>query len=240
MNARWGWVLLFAGLLLACAARLSPLERLTQQYQRYPQYSIILNDMKEEGNFFKSYYHQYKIVYGAPFPEKPDSLAYFTEITDWFRVDRKTYEKYFNFLGMALITKTPDGRVIDVQFPPGYQYVGDPRYGTWRTDAHGNTFWEFYGKYMFLSQMFGMFTRPIYRSEWEDYRRYTRRGRPFFGRGNEYGTFGKVTQKTYRSFFERQQLKQQLKRQRFAEKVKQRIRRSRMSGWRSRSGGFGK
>ncbi|NOX36005.1 MAG: hypothetical protein GXO78_00560 [Calditrichaeota bacterium] len=240
MNVRRGWIILMAALLLSCAARFSPLEQLKEQYARYPEFTIILNDMKEEGNFFKDYYHQYKVIYAEPVAENPDSLVYFTEITDWYKVDRKTYEKYFNFLGMALLSKTPDGQIVDVQFPPGYQYVGNPRYGTWRTDAHGNSFWEFYGKYMFLSQMFGMFTRPIYQSDWEDYRRYTRQGRPYFGRGNEYGTFGKITKKTHRSFFERQQLKQQLKKQRFADKVKQRVRRSKMSGLRSRSGGFGK
>lgn len=223
---------------ISCGAS-TPLERLKSELSRYPEYSILLEDMKEEGNFFKDYFHRYKLVY-AEETGIPDSLVYQSEITDWYKVSKKDYEKYVNYLGMVVASKTRDGQVLTTASPPGYQYVGDPRYGQWRRDASGNSFWEFYGKWAFLSHMFGMFNRPIYRNEWDEYRRYSSQGRPYFGRNREYGTTGRYTQQTHKSFFERRQQREAARKARFSEKVKQRVRRSRMSGVRRRSGGFGK
>jgi len=231
-------LLLLALAVVSCAGQ-PPLERLKRQVAGYPEYSIILQDMKVEGNFFKDYYHRYKIVVGQE-TGIPDSLVYQTQITDWYKVSRKVYQKYYNYLGMVLVSKKRDGKVVDTPYPPGYQYVGDPRYGTWRRDERGNSFWEFYGKWAFFSQMFGMLGRPIYRTDYNDYRRYTSRGRPYFGRNREYGTTGKYTKYTNKSFYERRQQRQLARKARFSQKVKQRVRRSRMSGFRRRSGGFGK
>ena len=41
-----------------------PLEDLARELDRYPEYTVILNDYREEGNFFRSYYQQYKVVIG--------------------------------------------------------------------------------------------------------------------------------------------------------------------------------
>ncbi len=217
----------------------SPLEKLKKELSQYPQYSIILEDMKEEGNFFKEYYHKYKVIYAKRVDQK-DSLTFYTDILDWQKVPKKEFRKYFNYLGMVITSKTPDGQVTQTAYPPGYQYVGNPRYGRWVTDSRGNSFWEFYGKWMFLSSMFNMFGRPVYRNDWNDYRRYSRRGEPWFGRGKEYGTFGSRTKQVHKSFFERRQMRERARKQSFAQRVKQRTRRSKMSGFRRRSGGFGK
>ncbi len=235
--------LLFSGLLvglflaLAGCGSSSPVERLKQELSQYPEFSIILEDMKEEGNFFSNYYHRYKTVYAQ---KEGDSLVYISDITDWLKVSEKEYRKYEPFLGMVLVSKTPDGKIADVQYPPGYQYVGNPQYGRWQNDSRGNSFWEFYGKYALMSQLFGMFNRPVYRSDWNDYRRYRSERRPFFGRNKQYGTYGSATKQTNKSFFERRLAKERLRKQSFREKLKQRTRRSRMSGARQRSGGFGK
>lgn len=230
--------LLFAILFMSCAAS-PPLERLQKELNRYPEYSIILDDMKEEGNFFKDYYHRYKIVYAEDTASDADT-SYRTELTDWYKVKKKTYQKYWNYLGMVLVSKTPDGKVTDTAYPPGYQYVGDSRYGQWRRDAQGNSFWEFYGKYAFLSHMFGMFGRPVFRSDWDTYQGYRSQGRPYYGPNQQYGTNGSYTKQTNKSFFERRRQKEMARKTRFSQKVKNRVRRSNMSGLRSRSGGFGK
>ena len=234
------WVLcvLLAVVTISCAGR-SPLEGIKREIARYPEYSIILEDMKEEGNFFKDYFHRYKVVYA----EKPgigDSLVYQSGITDWHEVKKKEYQKYFNYLGMVLVSKSRDGKISDAQYPPGYQHVGNSQYGTWRRDERGNSFWEFYGKFAFFSHMFGMVGRPIYRSDWNTYRDYRSRGEPYYGRNREYGTTGTNTKHTNKNFFQRRQQKEMARKARFSQRVKQRARRSRMSGFRSRSGGFGK
>ncbi|MFQ5585122.1 MAG: hypothetical protein ACE5GL_11865 [Calditrichia bacterium] len=231
-------IAVLALLLISCAGK-PPLEKLKKELNKYPEYSIILEDMNEEGALFKDYYHRYKIIVGQE-TGAGDSLAYETTITDWLKVSKKDFRKYYNYLGMVIASKTRDGGVVDTPYPPGYQYVGNPRYGRWRQDSSGNSFWEWYGKFAFMGYMFGMFGRPIYRSDWTDYRSYRSRGQPYFGRNREYGTAGKYTKQTNKSFFQRRQQREAARKQKFAEKVKRRTRRSKMSGVRRRSGGFGK
>jgi len=232
-------LLLLVVLFVSCGAS-TPLKRLQSDLERYPEYSIILADMKEDGNFFKDYYHQYKVVYGEK-ESGSDSLTYRTQTTDWQRVEQKEFERNQNYLGMVLASKSADGKVSDDRYPPGYQYVGDNRYGQWRTNSSGGSFWEWYGKYAFFSSMFGMFNRPIYRSDWGDYRSYRGSGRPYYGRNRQYGTNGSYTKRSNPSFFERRKQREARQKSRFSQRVKNRTRRSNMSNFRSRrSGGFGK
>ncbi len=232
--------LLFAILLLitACAPS-SPIERLNRQLNKYPEYSIILEDMKEEGNFFTDYFHRYKIVVGNTSGNSKE-LEYQGGKTDWYQLPKKEYEKYYNFLGMVIVSKSKTGETSSDKYPPGYQYVGDSNYGNWRQDSRGNSFWEFYGKYALMSQMFGMFNRPVYRSDWNAYRGSRRSGSPYYGSKRQFGTRGSYTKSTNKSFFARRQLRASARQTRFSEKIKQRTRRSQMSGFRKRSGGFAK
>ena len=221
-----------------CSSR-TPLEKHQRELVRYPEYSIILEDMKEEGNFFTDYYHRYKLTYSEKGGAE-DNPVFNSQITDWYKVDDKEYEKYLNFLGMVILSKSRDGKVTDARYPPGYQNVGDSRYGQWQTDRGGNSFWEFYGKYALMSQVFGMFNRPVYRNDWDRYRDSRGRGTPYYGANREYGTNGSRTKQTNKNFFDRRVQKEQQRKARFSERAKQRVRRSRMSGMRRRSGGFGK
>jgi hypothetical protein len=234
----WFFSLIFLVFLSACASR-SPVEKLKNDLAKYPEYSVILDDMVEDGNFFKDYFHRYKVVYGAEAPSG-DSLTYEEFVTNYHDVDKKEYQKYYDQLGMAIVSKSQDGKVNDVAHPPGYQYVGNPQYGTWRQDSQGNSFWEFYGKYAMLSTMMNMFRGNVYRSEWDDFRGYQQRREPYYGRDSQYGTYGETTKKTNTTFFERQKAKEAARKAQFQDKVKQRVRRSKMSTVRSRSRSFGK
>ncbi len=234
--------LLMLLLLFACGST-NPLDNLKKQYERYPEYSIVLEDMKEEGVFSKDYYHRYKVVYGER-TSSGDSLVFRSEVTDWYEVPKSTYKKYYPYLGMVILSKTADGKVTDTPQPPGYQYIGDSRYGRWRQDGSGNSFWEWYGKYALISHMFGMFNRPVYYNDWNTYSSYRSRGRPYFGGtttgGPLYGTNGTATKKTRPDFFKRQSMRSAASKSSFTNKVKNRVRRSNMSRTRSRSRSFGK
>ncbi|MDY6935205.1 MAG: hypothetical protein SVZ03_13405 [Spirochaetota bacterium] len=223
---------------LSCSTS-SPIDRMKHDLNRYSEYTIMLQDMKKDGNFFPSYYHRYKIVYADDTGTEEDPV-YQSEITDWHKVDKRTFYDYSNFLGMVVASKTRDGGISDSQHPPGYQYVGNPRYGQWRNDSRGGSFWEFYGKYAMLSTVLGMFRRPIYRGDWDNYRRYSSSGRPYYGQNREYGTNGSYTKQTNRSFFQRRRERDLARRTRFSDRVGSRVRRSNMSGFRRRSFGFGK
>ncbi|KAA3616011.1 MAG: hypothetical protein DWQ05_09640 [Calditrichaeota bacterium] len=229
---------------IACGAS-TPLERLKSNLNKYPEYSIILEDMREDGNFFKDYYHRYKTVYGQK-ESSSDSLTFQSEIGDWVEIPKKEFDNYANYLGMVVASKSADGKTNNDKYPPGYQYVGNQRYGQWRTDSNGSSFWSWYGKYAMMSTVFGMFNRPVYRNDWNSYSDYRRRGAPYYGdgsyygsKGSMYGTSGRVTKQTKPNFYQRKVANERARSSKFSNKVKNRVRRSNMSSVRSRSSSRG-
>lgn len=221
-----GLSLLAAG----CAAG-NPLDRLQRELDRYPEYSVILADMREEGTFSTDYLHQYRVTTGQR-EGGSDDLVFAESIRDWERVGRNTYSRYQPYLGMVILSKGPDGNVDQSEHPPGYQYVGNDRYGQWRGDGRGGSFWEFYGRYALISHMIGGFGRPIYRNDWNTYRGNRNRGQPYFGSG-AYGSNGTITRQSNPNFFRRQAARQRVRTQGFAGRV-----RGRMTGGSAR--GLGK
>jgi len=249
-------IILGVGLNISGCGETNPLEELKSSLNRYPEYSIILKDMKKDGSIFPKYFHDYKLVYAQPDAKNPDSLVYLSSRTYWREVPEDFYKQNENYLGMTLASKSRDGKVSEDKYPPGYQYVGNPQYGQWRQHASGTSFWEFYGKYAMMRDAFGMIGNLISRNDYNDYRDNRRRGQPFFGRSSsydgtslrnvpEYGTYGSQTKKTSPSFFERKKAQQQSQRSSFLNKFKSRVSRGTSSTYRSRSfsssgGGGGK
>ena len=215
-------------MLPSCGSSRSPVDRLVAKYGNVPEFSVILEDMDISGSMFPQYYHKYRVIIG-------DKIYY----TDWEKVSESYFRQNENYLGMALISKTEDNNVTKTPIPPGYQYVGNSRYGEWQTDNSGNSFWAFYGQYMFMTSMFNMFSSPVYRSNYNTYTQYRDSGRPFYGTENQYGTNGSMTKNTNKNFFQRKMAKQQMRQTSFSDKVKQRINRS-QNTFHSRGGGFGK
>ena len=230
---------ILAALFLSACSGKTPIKKITEELDVYPEFSIILNDMRADGNFSTTYYHEYKLVYAE---QHGDSLVYRTQMSDWYRVSKREFSKYANMLGMTIVSKQQDGEISNVQYPPGYQYVGDTRYGRWRSDSSGRSFWAFYGQYHFMRSMFyGYGGSPIYRNDYDAYRTSYRSRRPYYGLNNQYGTSGRVTQQNNRNFYQRRAAREKSRKQRFNDKVRQRSSRSRMSRVRSRSSrGFGK
>jgi len=207
----------------------NPIMKLRESLNQQKEYSVILADMKEnKGLFSSTYEHRYQIIINEDI-----------ETTNWTAVPPEVYRRYASFLGMTILSKTKEGGVSESASPPGYQYVGNPKYGQWQTDHSGNSFWAFYGKYAMFSHLFGLGSRTIYRNDWDDYRRYSSRGRPYYGPNREYGTNGSITKKTRPNFYRRNQVKQMRSKEKFGNKVQRRVGRTR-TGYRSRSGGFGK
>ncbi len=226
--------LLLCLMLSGCSA-VDPLETLQGELSSYPEYTVILNDYTQEGNFFPTYYHQYKVVVGEQQPNS-DALAYQDEVRDFTQVSEGFYNRYKPFLGMTILSKEPDGEVTDDPFPPGYQYVGDPQYGSWQNDGNGGQFWQFAGQYLLLSTIFNSFNGPrISRNDWGGYTTARRSNKPYFGTGNRYGTGGTLTRQTNPTFFERQRTRQAASRQSFGNRVQNRVGRSNGSSTRGRS-----
>jgi hypothetical protein len=86
-----------------------------------------------------------------------------------------------NNMGMEIASKT-DGVVSKIPAPPGYNnYVGNEKYGQWRTGNDGTSFWEFYGQYAFMSNMLGLAGSLINRNGYYDYRNNYLGRAPYYG-----------------------------------------------------------
>ena len=184
--------------------------------------------MKKDGNFFPSHYHQYRLDIGEKSEIKP-----FQIVTDSY------YKRYQPYLGMVVAAKLPGGKISDAPFPNGYQYVGNSQYGRWQSGSNGTSVWEFYGKYMLISQLMNWGGHGIFRRDYNSYSNYRGAGRPYFGSRNQYGTNGTVTRKQNPNFFARKASQKARARSRFTDRVNRRVGRSK-STFRSRGFGFGK
>lgn len=179
-----------------------PLDKLIQEHSSDKSFSFILDDMQEEGVFFQSFYHKYKVVY----EREDDKLEEYT--TNWLEVPEKYFWNNENNLGMELVSKGEDGKLNKSAAPAGFNnYVGNPRYGSWHHGT-GGSFWQFYGQYMFMSSMFNLMSRPVYRSHYDDYRGSYRGSRPYYGPkgksgGYAYGTRSKFQQSKRPNYFQR-------------------------------------
>jgi hypothetical protein len=119
--------------------------------------------------------------------------------TDWVEVDDEDWLEYQEDLGMEIASKPYgmyESEVADVSAPPGMGFVGDPRYGCWRTDEDGpcldaeeaaedstHSAWYYGGRYGFMGGLVGWGGRyrPYRYSEWN------RWNRDFRGRDSYYG-----------------------------------------------------
>lgn len=178
----------------------SPVDNIITQYIDKSDYSVILADMdyKEETD---KYYHKYRILIeennlNLSQEELNDSLTEPTDVkivdTDWKKVSPITFEEYQNDLGMTILSKK-DGVLDKNSAPAGVNnYVGNSKYGEWRTHSNGGSFWVFYGRYRLFSDLF---FGPRYgygygysRYDWNDYNRNYRNKKSYYGGSSKHGT----------------------------------------------------
>lgn len=187
----------------------SPVDVLVRDLDKEKTFSVVLFDMQvdESKNVYR---HKYKITKDI---ENANAKA---ETTDWKNVSELFFAENVDNMGLELASKSPDGKVHKIPSPPGFNgVVGNQKYGQWKTDNSGNSFWAFYGQYMFMSTMFNMMAGPVYRNSYYDYDRYrsnpSTRNRPYYGTGtNTYGTNSASGKATNPNFFARKQEQQKL------------------------------
>jgi hypothetical protein len=193
----------------------SPIDKYITELDNKSQYSIILNDMDVQGTFFKSYMHKFKIIYPIDTTVTtltPGQNRFDEVVTDWVDVGDDFFWKNEKNLGMTLVSKSEEGKITRSAHPPGYNYVGNQRYGRWQTQNDGSRFWSFYGQYMFMNHMFGVMHRPIYYSSYNSYRGGYYGSRPYYGSktsggSSRYGTNSTYTKKARPDFHSRKAAK---------------------------------
>ena len=181
----------------------SPVDDIIKTLDDTTDYSILLYDMDADDDF-KKFKHKYRIIaVHDSFPGQDSSQVVTTDTTDWKVVTEDFFVDNAEYMGMELASKN-HGKVIrpKVPSPAGYSnHVGNTRYGSWRTNDSGNSYWAFYGRYMMFSSMLHMATYPIYRSGYGAYRSSYSAGRPYYGTsttggGRMYGSGGSYTSAT--------------------------------------------
>ncbi len=141
---------------------------------------------------FSEAFHRYQIIEGGNVEE-----------TEWIAVSEDTFWKYQENLGMAIATKPYgfyESETITTAEPVGMATIAEPtmvngvatgsnRYGEWRHE-NGQSFWYYYSMY----RIFGDFVLPgrYYYHDWNGYHSHGRRS-PYYGRKEEYGTYGYST-----------------------------------------------
>lgn len=154
----------------------TPVSQLIDRLSSEKNFSIILRDMNMSGD---KYYHKYDLLV-----EHPDTVL--TQSTDWMVVSAAFFNSNINNMGMEIASKK-DGIVSKVASPAGYNnYIGNEKYGQW-VQRNGSSFWEFYGKYAFMSSMFNLLAYPAHRSYWSDYH-----GGGYYGSRPYYGPSGRA------------------------------------------------
>ncbi len=151
----------------------------------------------DEGEFwvsdvFAKYYHKYEVVENG-----------IKKKTDWILVDEDIFDKYWDYLGMSIVSK-PYGvyeeEVIKQATPPGMAFVGDKRTGEYRKDSDGMLFWYFLGRYSYYNSFYGP-GHYLYYDDYDNWNRNYRNRRPYtksvVSRKNSWGTTNPRTKKLY-------------------------------------------
>ena len=123
--------------------------------------------------------------------------------TDWVEVKEDDFWHQYNNLGMAILTKPygyyEEDSLKDAQ-PVGMATIAKPvmqnnvatgsnQYGEWRQE-NGRSFWHYYGMYRMFGDLTGR--NRYYYNDYYGYQSHSW-GSPYYGRQNEYGTWGSST-----------------------------------------------
>ena len=231
------WLLLF---LVACGADRDPVQRLSRELSRYPEYSVIVDDLRVDEGFSPDYYLQFKVMTASgQRVAGVDTLEYKQHVTPWEPVSEAVFARYENYVGMVVASKDLEGRTTGPRqaYPAGYQYVGNPHYGSWG----GGGFWQFYGQYALMQNLMGGW--QVNRNDFGDYRRNRDRGQAYYGPERNgrraFGSQGTVTEKSRPGFYKRNHQRLSSGRQSFASRAQSRMGRT-SSSWGRGSSRFGK
>jgi hypothetical protein len=144
----------------------------------------------EGADIEEHYYHKYLIV-------ENDKET----VTDWVEVTEEVYEANEDNLNMSIASK-PFGyyedEVINAATPPGFDKVGNPRYGRWVENREtGHREWSFFERYLFWHMVLnGIGPRHNYYTygRWDDWNRNYRGRRAYYGTGgSDFGSAGRTT-----------------------------------------------
>ena len=75
-------------------------------------------------------------------------------------VSEEEFEEYGDAVGKEIYSKPLgffDSEAVETANPIGAGFVNNPKYGEWKTDSSGNSFWHYYGQYAFITNLMDSF-----------------------------------------------------------------------------------
>jgi len=144
---------------------------------------VILVGAFSLGYFFKTYYHQYKVVYGFRPPE------YFV-----IKTSHEFIQQNEANLGLSLFRRSEqNNEESTIPMPPGALFIGNLAYGNWQQQDSGNRLWKFHRPYRHLAKdlAWGDFVPDF--DFYQKMQFYIKQRTPFYGQNNEFGTNGTVS-----------------------------------------------
>lgn len=197
----------------------------------------ILIDMRKNDGL--KFVHRYKVI--------KDCQA---TTSDWLEVPITVYSEHRGHLGMSLYSK-PRGvmssEATTFATPPGYVYVGNPIYGTWKESKWVTRHWNFRKAYGCLVKLlWGKDYTAVQHKDYLAFVKARKLGKVWVGdsgvKGPRYGTHGGRTTRRYKQYYVRESaLIKQARLKRATELREMRLRSLRTGGGgRSGYGGYGK
>ena len=97
--------------LLGCGGSRDPVRDLTRDLNRYPEFLLIVDDLRVEEGFFPDYFLRFKtLTASGQRVAGRDTLIYQERTTDWHEVSEDVFGRYEHYVGMVVASKGKDGR----------------------------------------------------------------------------------------------------------------------------------
>lgn len=159
--------------------------------------SVILTDVYSTGFIIKTYYHKYKIVYG----KQPQEELVVRALSSF-------KNKSLPYLGLSIFRRYDDQRSEEfTPLPPGSVFIGDNNYGHWTSSNSGIKEWKFFRGSRHLPHYLGWMNYKPTINTLAKTNLFREHNRPYFGDHNEFGLKGKITNKAFPKYFDRQKPK---------------------------------
>ncbi len=185
-------------LYLGLAKALSPSEHGIQFLKNESQFSkllkgknltVILVDTHATGFLIKTYYQKLRVISDY---ENVDEMI--------LRTNKEFAKKNKDFIGLSIYRKTSDTEDF-LPLPPGSLYVDNPKYGMWKTNKKGLTYWSFHKTYKNFPKYLGWGKFKLTKDFHQQMKNSISLNQPFYGLHNEFGSNGSITQKNFPHFF---------------------------------------
>lgn len=160
-----------------------------------PETSVILVDTHATGFLIKTYYQKYRVISGH---DTVEELI--------VRTSKEFARKNLPNIGLSLYRRMIENEEF-LPLPPGSIFIGDHKYGSWKTNKKGVTYWSFNKAYKNFPRYLGW---GSFRPTEEFYRALRSKislNEPFYGLEGEFGLNGRVTRENFPQFFKEERMK---------------------------------